>query len=207
MTSSSSPVLSTEARYFAYKLGYISKFKIEREARKTEPRLHKLVGHCSLFDQARKYILEHNHQEDILDAEVVDELSLEDSDEDFEAEIEHIETVDIATLSTKHSAKPGDVVVVRATAIPSTHLDEDDLDWDDDLDSDSTATSDDDDNWSDSTDGEDDGHAQSDRKVADIYHTAKSKYLHRNDDLLLWSQQPQVLTPSQADSLLIEAFA
>ena len=205
-SSSASSVLGTEARYIAYKLGYISRFKIEREAKKTEPRLHKLIGHCSLFDQARKYILEHHDQEDIVDAEAVDELSLDESDEELEAEFEHIESVDIVTLSSKHSDKPGGLSVVRATENPSTQL-YDDLDWDDDLDSNSTAISDDDDNWSDSTCGDDDGDAHSDSKTIDIYHAAESKYLHRNDDLLLWSQQPQVLTPNQVDSLLIEAFA
>jgi hypothetical protein len=88
--------------------------------------------------------------------------------------------------------------------------DDNDLEWDHDDDSDSTKTDDDDDeddNWSDSTCADDycDGHL--DRKVVEIYHAERSKYLHRNDDLLLWSQQPQVLTQGQADSLLVEAFA
>ncbi|KAK5036423.1 hypothetical protein LTS07_002150 [Exophiala sideris] len=200
MNSSSSAVLGTEAHYFAYKLGYISRFKIEEEAKKAEPRLHKLVGHCSLFDQARRYILDHNSQEDIVDAESVGELSLDDSDEEFESEFEHLESTDIAALSRKHSDKLGGVVVVQATEIPNTYLD-------DDLDSDSTETDDDDDGWSDSTCDDDNGDAYSDYKIMQIHHTTKSKYLHRDDDFLLWSQQPQVLSQSEANGLLIEAFA
>lgn len=220
MHTSSSSVLSTEAHYFAYKLGYISRFKIEREARKAEPRLHKLVGHCSLFDQARKYIIEHNEQQDVVDAEAVDKLSHEDSDEELEADIEHIESVAETPLSRQlaHQQRRGAVVVVRATEVPSGHVDDDlkwdddDLEWDHDDDSDSTKTDDDDeisddDNWSDSTCADDYGDGHPDGMVLEIYPAPQAKYLHQDDDLLLWSQQPQVLTQGQADSLLVEAFA
>ncbi|KAL6248941.1 hypothetical protein RBB50_004004 [Rhinocladiella similis] len=214
MTSSSSPVLGSDMRYYAYKLGTISKFKIEKEARKSEPRLHKLVGHCSLFDNARKYILDtisHDHDHDDQDEAVIDsgdEWSLDDDDKD-DISFDYVEDVQqekpkSRSKSSKHSHG---VVVVAAQEVVFDDEEEDiALEWE--YNSDSTEADDDDeDNWSDST-CEDDSQdsSYSHRKGMDIYPTAQAKYTAQ-DDLLLWSQQPQVMTPSQANSLLIEAFA
>jgi len=63
MTSSLPVPASGDIHIFAYRLGELSRSKIQREARKTEPRLHRLIGHCSLFDHARDFIVRHMHND------------------------------------------------------------------------------------------------------------------------------------------------
>ncbi|KIW48130.1 uncharacterized protein PV06_00749 [Exophiala oligosperma] len=225
-TFTSSPVLGSDMRYYAYKLGTISKFKIEKEARKSEPRLHKLVGHCSLFDNARKYIIDTiNHDDDDCEPDAAtvdsgDEWSLDNDDKD-DVSFEYVEDVQKSQPKSRsskssthsHSTPRNGVVVVKAEEVLFDGIDEDDVELEWEYNSDSTVEDDDDeeDNWSDSTCEEDDSHVDSsssysDRKGIDILPTAQPKYTTQ-DDFLLWSQQPQVMTPSQANSLLIEAFA
>ncbi|EXJ87078.1 hypothetical protein A1O3_04036 [Capronia epimyces CBS 606.96] len=83
-------VSSADMRCFAYKIGYMSKYRIEREARKTEPRLFKLIGHASLFDSAKKYIVEH-----IDDDDDEDDFDHDDELSDDLTSIDHIEELDL----------------------------------------------------------------------------------------------------------------
>src|SRR5438045_264565 len=73
--STPSPVLDSDMRLFAYVLAGKSRTNIEREARKAEPWLRKLVGHASLFDQVNHFIINHAESK----AEEADEA--EDPDE------------------------------------------------------------------------------------------------------------------------------
>ncbi|KIW20149.1 hypothetical protein PV08_00724 [Exophiala spinifera] len=224
-TFTSSPVLGSDMRYFAYKLGTISKFKIEKEARKSEPRLHKLVGHCSLFDNARRYILDTLcHDDEEQDEGAVDsddKWSLHDNKDDEDGiSFEYVEDVQqkerhkSRSKSSRHSRgvvalKTEEITLDDGNDDNENEVEDDELEWE--YHSDSTEAhddEDDEDNWSDSTCEEDDSQepAYSHHKGMDIYPATHSKYTAQ-DDVLLWSQQPQVMTPSQANNLLIEAFA
>jgi len=209
MASAISPILGSDMQYFAYKIGSISKSKIEKEAHKAEPRLHKLVGHCSLFDNARKYILDRiNHEEEQAHyADSTNEWSTEEDDKD-EPSFQYVEDLADERPTYKQSNFHGHgglkgVLVVKAAEISAE--DYDDLDWDDDSDS-TEADDDEEDNWSDSTCEEEPQDLYSDRKIVDICGASQPRYRPQDDDLMLWSQQPQVMTQSQANSLLIEAF-
>ncbi|KAK7888231.1 hypothetical protein LTR67_009108 [Exophiala xenobiotica] len=205
MASAISPILGPDMQYFAYKIGSISKSKIEREAHKAEPRLHKLVGHCSLFDNARRYILDRisHEEEQAHHIDSTNDLSIEEDDKD-EPSFEYVEDLSDKGPTYKQSNSHGGlqgVLVVKATEIAAE--DYDDLDWDDNSDS---TDADDEDNWSDSTCEEENQDLYFDRKTVEICGTGQPGYRPQDDDLMLWSQQPQVMSQSQANSLLIEAF-
>jgi hypothetical protein len=207
MASAISPILGPDMQYFAYKLGSISKSKIEREAHKAEPRLHKLVGHCSLFDNARRYILDriNREEEQAHHIDSTNDLSIEEDDKD-EPSFEYVEDLSDEGTTYEQSNSHGSlqrVLVVKATEIAAE--DYDDLVWDDDSDS-TEADDDEEDNWSDSTCEDETQDLYFDRKIVDICGTRQPRYQPQDDDLMLWSQQPQVMTQSQANSLLIEAF-
>ncbi len=199
MASVISPILGSDMQYFAYKIGNISKSKIEKEAHKAEPRLHKLVGHCSLFDNARKYILDRMHHEE----EHAHYAQEDDKDEPSFQYVEDLEDEEPTYKTSNFHGGLKGVLVMKATEIAAE--DYDDLEWDDDSDS-TEADDDEEDNWSDSTCEEETQDLYSDRKIVDICGTSQPRYRPQDDDLMLWSQQPQVMTQSQANSLLIEAF-
>ncbi|KIX02915.1 uncharacterized protein Z518_08858 [Rhinocladiella mackenziei CBS 650.93] len=229
-TSTYSPVFVPEMRYLAYKLGYLSKSNIQREVRKAEPRLYKLIGHAALFDNAKKFITEHT-EHDVREVEGAESLAQDYDDEDEDGpsfgyvedlrDEESTESsfppLDSSNYSTQQNGKNQPVLSVSATEIelPATEGDG----WENDSDS-STEAGDDgnqsDGDWSDSTceeyEDEDDENVPPDRKIVDIFpemtydFTTASKYSPQDDDLVLWSQQPRVLSQSQADSLLVEAF-
>ncbi|EXJ88281.1 hypothetical protein A1O1_05211 [Capronia coronata CBS 617.96] len=277
--------MSTTQIQFAYKVGYMSKYRIEREARKAEPRLHKLVGHASLFDSAKKYIVEHiddddeddkDHQDELLQDDVlladewpededdvddeelasideVDELfPLEDIEETLESlspcsqtaplpQYHHQHQYQYHQASTNRLGRPAQrpQQMVPATSgsyntntiqIEEYEIDHDDVDdWDSisdasteaadnelDPDTDTDSASDSDSDWSESTYGNDESlavyEAESDRKIIDLCALATSqfsmpKYCPQDDDLVLWAQQPKVMSQTQVDNLLTEIFA
>jgi len=220
LVSMDAPVMESEKRYFAYRLGHMSRSNIQREVGRAEPRLHKLIGHCSLFDNARKFIIEqinnedHDHDSEDEDGNANGDFWFDDAAaaavDKEEVSFDYVEDV-----QTEKAARR--VVVVTATQVVTEDYDDDDeldLEWDGDSDS-STEDGEDcsDDEWSDST-WEDDDNTNThhiDSKPIDIYAHVPSQgrnshCQHRDDDRLLWSQQPRVMSQGQANHLLIEAI-
>ncbi|KAG9775773.1 hypothetical protein KCU88_g5078, partial [Aureobasidium melanogenum] len=259
--SATKTVSSNDMRSIAYRIGYLSKSRIEREARKTEPRLWKLIGHASLFDNAKKYIIDHIDDDDDDDEAVVDEWA--ESDDELST-IDHIE--DLLDLEdddnepapiqppphpqlqrqyqfqyyqactkciSRPDQKPQQVVVTTVIDCASESESESEPedqhqhhqrgfeDWENvsdvstegdegDHDHDNTSDSD----WSESTCANEDHvyDASPERKLIDLCALATSqfsmpKYTPQDEDMLLWAQQPRVLSQTQADNLLVEAFA
>jgi len=225
LVSMDAPAMESEKRYFAYRLGQMSRSNIHREVGRAEPRLHKLIGHCSLFDNARRFIIEQinsdHHDADDEDGNGngsgeswLDNDASAAGDKDG-VSFQYVE--DVQMQRRLQADQP--VVVVTATQIAtgdyddSDDDDDDDLEWDGDSDSttgaredDEEDCSDDDSEWSDSTWDED-----GDSAPPHVYAPAasagqKHHCRHRDDDLLLWSQQPHVMSQWQADHLLIEAI-
>lgn len=272
-------------RCFAYKIGYMSKYRIEREARKPEPRLSRLIGHASLFDSAKKYIIDHiddddddnddelvhdselpeewTHKADDLDLpsiEEIEDLDLDDDDDDGAelaadfAQIQHhyqpqhlpryfyqastkcmsrpIERPQQVVLATTTTTTTGDqsnnnqdqaafgdeLYDWETVSNASTEAGDDEHEHEHGLDHDDSVS---DSDWSDSTCANDEQHhhhhvddARPDRKILDFCCAlATSQFAMpmynapQNDDLLLWAEQPRVLSQSQADNLLVEVFA
>jgi len=163
--------VSGDVQYFAYRLGHLSRSRIQREAGKAEPRLHKLIGHCSLFDSARKFILDHMDDGGHHQAEDDEESESEDIEvgEWWEEDVNnhHSRRSSQTTPVKSEESGKGGLIVVTATQIDAEgyvdDLDDiddiDDLDWDNDSDSTEDGDLEDDDgHWSDSTCEDEDEH-------------------------------------------------
>ena len=215
-------------KYFAYKLGYLSRVNIRLEARKAEPHLFKLLSHATLFDNARNYINQHLDDE-VEEVEIETEATIEWVEEEDEATIEYVEDIDsdlsipdahivhspVSSFSKESSlvpvSGPRTLSVLHASPIQSQHTDDDE--WDNDSNTSTEAGDDDDeDHWSDTTCEEEDIY------VAPVDSTASDPYLlktaapsfpkHKaeDDDIILWSQQPHVLSLRQVEDMFVEAF-
>lgn len=180
--------------------------------------MHKLIGHCSLFDHARKVIID-QLRNDTHDAE--DEASGDEGDFWLDDGADDKDEPAVAYVEDLQAAKPATpqrIVVVTATQVETE--DYDGLEWE--YDSDSTTGIDEDedcsdDDWSDSTCDDCCDHHHPNSKTIDIYpatkimpvrhsHHHQLQHKHQDDDLVLWSQQPRVMSQNQADHLLFEAM-
>ncbi|EXJ56694.1 hypothetical protein A1O7_07038 [Cladophialophora yegresii CBS 114405] len=216
--------LTVQTRHLAHELSSISRLKIEKEASKTSPRLHKLVAHASMFDHATRFILAHidgtNAELDLPDSVAVQ--GVRDEKEhgcDHKARLQHHDQGGVETSQPSFEIKnqtsfngyahlkPKEgcaIVVIEAIA------DEEDNDFEDTGEESIT----------DSDDG-DDGHFDREictdtpingdwRKMQSDWNfwDASSNVIRdpHDDDLLLWSQQPRVLSAKQAETLFFEAF-
>lgn len=229
--------MESDNRQLAYKLGFLSRSNIQKEASKGAPRLHRLVSHAAIFDNAARYIVEHldymkyESQQPRVEAKNDDYDDDDDDDEEDDLlfdEVEDLEQPGLETSCHKASAPQSSIsrnhyaqsrannsnqIVVTTTRINS----EDDETFDDAESDPSTEDSDNDshsdDDWSDTTyNDDDDENGHSDWKFVDVDSTeefgdSKSQHQSHDDDLLLWSQQPKVLSQMEADNLLLEAFA
>jgi hypothetical protein len=207
----------------AYELGSISRLKIEKEASRTSPRLHKLVGHAAIFDSATRYIIDHiddtGGELDFRDSVAVEEIL--DEEELGCGDVAHIEYHDENRVGTSessfeaanhasfrgaHLTAEEDCPIGVTKALP----DEDDNAFGDTEDESSIDSGDDYDCfdgeiWRDSPLDGDWCSLQSDW---DFWESSSKQVVHdpHGDDLLLWSQQPRVLSEKQAESLFVEAF-
>lgn len=218
----------SDMKYFAYKLGYLSRVNIRLEARKAEPHLFKLLGHATLFDNARNYINQHLDDE-VEEVEIEADTTIEWAEDEDEATIEYVEDIEdhhvlIPDAQMVHSSvssssketslelinKPQTLSVLHASPIESLHSDDDD--WDNDSNTSTEAGDDDEGHWSDTTCEEDDVY------VASVNSTTSDPYLLKSaipafpnhkaedDDIILWSQQPRVLSLRQVEDMFVEAF-
>lgn len=229
------PITScSDMKYFAYKLGYLSRVNIRHEAQKAEPHLSRLLGHALLFDNARKYI--HEHLDDEIEPVEVEEDPAPEWDEEDELEddatFQYVEDIEDDSeiipdaqivhhsicLSSKESKEaslqfittPRTLSVVHASPVTSRHSC--DQQWENDSNTSTEADDDDDGHWSDTTYEEDDSDLSLlDFSVSDPYllKTAEPGYpSHKaeDDDIVLWSQQPRVLSLRQVEDIFIETF-
>ena len=230
--STSSTLLSlslTQTRILAYELGSISMSKIEKEASKTAPRLHKLVGHAAIFDNAARFIMQHI-DDSIIEYDQMEPAVIEKELHEEElgysdltglkncAEIE-TGTTQVSFEITPHASfngysqlKPKGHCSIEVT---TTALNAEDVKfWGPEAES-SMETYDgydylDRQRWSDLSYKGGECKIQPEWEHLDSCSTQfVSSTLIReshDDDLLLWSQQPRVLSTKQAESLFIEAF-
>ena len=202
--SNCSTVLASETKYIAYKLAYLSRTNIQKETYKPDPRLRKLIGHCHLFENAKRVITEHigeAHQLVNGRETVADDRSDDQGVSSFEY-IEHTQ-----------DAQSIDLPCRRADSKPAKYLGVDPLcgNSSDDEDDSGTEASDgdsqSDDDWSGSTYEGDDDSDHTDGWLKTVYSISTTeKSIPQDDDLILWSQQPRVLSPMEAEALLVEAF-
>ncbi|KAJ9615455.1 hypothetical protein H2200_001530 [Cladophialophora chaetospira] len=219
----------TQTRRLAYQLGLISKSKIEREASKTAPRLNKLVGHATIFDNAAKVIMQHIN-DSITELDRVDPISMDgemyEEGRWFDGLGGHEISIGNEAVVTQIPIEPAtngsfngygqlkrteDRHIEISTTVPGV---EDGDDWDmeaelamESIDVYSYLNRE---HWIDPycKIGEGKGRQEWElsnacsRPVASSTLPQKS----RDDDFLLWSQQPRVLSVKQADSLFIYAF-
>ncbi|KIX98840.1 uncharacterized protein Z520_05301 [Fonsecaea multimorphosa CBS 102226] len=75
----------SEARQLAYQIGTMSRSKIQKEAAKTVPHLHRLVCHAAVFDNAAKFIVEHmrDYSEPSSPLASIEEVEDVDDEDDF----------------------------------------------------------------------------------------------------------------------------
>ncbi|KEF59316.1 uncharacterized protein A1O9_04160 [Exophiala aquamarina CBS 119918] len=214
-------------KYFAYKLGYLSRVNIRREAQKAEPRLFKLLGHATLFDNARNYVTQHLDDE-VDEVEIEADATIEWDEDEDDATIEYVEDirddqVSILDAPIVHSSvssskenslglvcKPRTLSILHASPIESQHIDEDD--WDNDSNTSTEAGDDDEGHWSDTTCEEEDVYvapvdpATSDPYLLKCATPTFPQHKAADDDIILWSQQPRVLTLRQVEDMFVEAF-
>lgn len=225
-------MLESNDIYFAYKLGYLSGANIRKEARKPEPRLFKLIGHASLFDCTRKYITEHTILESDDESEVetteIEELVCDETFIEGKAEVVYIEDIDreatLIDLVTPSKLLPQDSwsysqpegcpnsMVSQTLAHPQNPAI---LTWEDESDS-STEPGDDaadDEYWSDSTCEEEDVLSHLSTKDYDryAYSTKLATFPNQpiskaNDDQVIWSEQPRIMSIRQVEDLFAETF-
>jgi hypothetical protein len=152
----SSLILGLESRYLAYKLAYLSRTRIEKEACKAEPRLCKPIGLAALFDHVREFIISQSEYEDEEEADGTEDL-VDDSDEEADARCQHFEKaedIDIDDLnlplpstepagsmsimssdmsSLRRNENTKQLPVINATRIEAKEVDPDD--WENESDS------------------------------------------------------------------------
>ncbi|OAP63628.1 hypothetical protein AYL99_02855 [Fonsecaea erecta] len=160
-TSSSS---ISQTRQLAYQIGTMSRSKIQKEAAKTVPHLHRLVCHAAVFDSAARFIVEHMHHyspqldpssplatieeiEDVDDDFALDDIVdivPEDEDDSEPAHVESLHTAQVASFNGYAQLKsPRLCGVVVTTTVAGTR---DGSHWEDvESDSSSSTESDDDD--------------------------------------------------------------
>ncbi|OCT48843.1 hypothetical protein CLCR_05130 [Cladophialophora carrionii] len=213
-----------QTRRQAYELSSISRLKIQKEASKTSPRLYKLVAHAAMFDNATRFILDHidgsNVELDLSDSVAIEGLLDEKEHgcghiahpEDHEQnEVETIqssfEVKNYTSFNGYAHLKPKEgcaIVVTEALA------DEVDDTCEDTADESNTDSDDDYDHFDDReiwSDAPLDGDWRKMQSGWDFWDASSNLVRDsRNDDLLLWSQQPRVLSTKQAESLFLEAF-
>ncbi|KIV90428.1 hypothetical protein PV10_07737 [Exophiala mesophila] len=225
-------MLESNDIYFAYKLGYLSGANIRKEARRPEPRLSKLIGHALLFDCTRKFITEHtilesdNESEDgsteiehIEDAEFIEGKAEVVYMEDIDQEATIVDLVTPSKLASKESWSYSQTELCTASIVVShpcaDRQDPTMLPWEDESDS-STEPGDDgvdDDYWSDSTCEEDDAPGHLSTKDYDLcgYSPDLPTYYNQpisktNDDQVIWSEQPRIMSLRQVEDLFAETF-
>lgn len=224
------PITScADMKYFAYKLGYLSRINIRHEAQKAEPHLSKLLGHALLFDNARNYINKHLDDEEIEPVEVEPLPILEWEEFEDDATIQYIEDIEddptsvgdaqvihqSVSLSEKEPplqlvTTPRTLSILHASPIESRrHCDQQ---WENDSNTSTEAGDDDEGHWSDTTCDEDEiDQPLLDCGVSDpfLLKTADPGYTipkSEDDDIVLWSQQPRVLSLRQVEDIFVEAF-
>jgi hypothetical protein len=228
-TATMSPAVScSDMKYFAYKLGYMSRVNIRHEAQKAEPHLFKLLGHAMLFDNARNYINQHLDDE-VDQVEIKTDTTIEWEEEDDEATFQYVEDIEddqisipdaqivhsSVPLSSKEQSlglvcTPRTLSILHASPVEIAHTY--DNDWDNDSNDSTEAGDDDEGHWSDTTCDEDDTDVVPlDCTVSDPYllkSAAPGYTQHKaeDDDIVLWSQQPRVLSLRQVEDMFVEAF-
>ncbi|KIW83454.1 hypothetical protein Z517_02699 [Fonsecaea pedrosoi CBS 271.37] len=118
--TSSSPSSSSyshpHSRQIAYQIGTLSRSKIQKEAAKTAPHLHRLLGHAAVYDNAARYIIKHMHDytpeierspslgsvEEIEDVD--DDFSLDDSLDDIVDIVPEDDDDDVESSATTHES-------------------------------------------------------------------------------------------------------
>ena len=171
------PTSIAEMKYFAYRLGYLSRTNIQREVCKNDPQLCRLIGHAALFDNVKNYLIQH-FDDDAQEAEVSERVENKGDDDKDTSPFEHLDNVDnnddgenMSTSLAYRLVNPNDQVSSRDVSqqnealqikVSITTIREDDdedeareNDWDNDSDSSTEADDDDDgdDDDSDSADG------------------------------------------------------
>jgi hypothetical protein len=218
IASTRSSFAAIQNRILAYELGSISRTNIEKEASKMSPRLHRLVGHATIFDSAAKYIREHiddRHSEPVRMEEAVVEDDFEDdhiSDCHLGSSRDHEEIRNQESFAITHVASFNSFAEVKVKESCAVVVTSKSFDPDDDA---STDSSDDYDqispqSWDDSNPMNDTCKIQSEWEFMDS-NTKQLVCLSSNrnaqeEDTLLWSQQPKVLSTKQAQTLLFDAF-
>ncbi|ETI26291.1 hypothetical protein G647_03068 [Cladophialophora carrionii CBS 160.54] len=225
-TPSTRPSSKTvQTRRQAYELSSISRLKIQKEASKSSPRLHKLVAHAAMFDNATRFILDHidgsNVEDDLSDSVAIEGVldakehgcghiaQLEDhdqnGDETFQSSFEVRNRTSFSGYAHRKPKEGCAIVVIEALADEEGDTFEDTADESNtDSDDDDYDHFDDREIWSDAPLDGDWRKMQSDWDFWDA--SANLVRDSRDDDLLLWSQQPRVLSTKQAESLFLEAF-
>jgi hypothetical protein len=222
--NSTRPALSLfQKRLLAYELGSMSKSKIEKEASKAVPQLHRLVSHAAIFDCTTRFMMDHINDtsvescmvENALDEEELGCIDIDSGDDHGKSEAGAfegpLEITHHASFNKYAELKADDgcaVVVTSALVDPEDDMDEDGED-------ESTSESSDDmhpdqDSWSNSSTAGDQCTIRSEWELLDAF-SGKAKgpgsiISRHNDDHLLWSQQPKVLSAKQADELIADAF-
>ncbi|KAK5062555.1 hypothetical protein LTR84_004628 [Exophiala bonariae] len=216
-------------KYFAYKLGYLSRLNIRHEAQKPEPHLCKLLGHALLFDNARNYINEHLDDEELKPVEVETLPVLEWEEFEDDATIQYIEDIEDdptsimdaeaiqQPVSSSHKEPslqlvntPRTLSILHASSIESRpHCDQQ---WENGSNASTEAGDDDEGHWSDTTYEEEDIDppllhcGESDPFLLKTADPGYPLHKSEDDDIVLWSQQPRVLSLRQVEDIFVEAF-
>ncbi|EXJ74081.1 uncharacterized protein A1O5_02375 [Cladophialophora psammophila CBS 110553] len=232
----SSPWSVSQSRRLAYEIGTKARSKIQKEAAKTVPQLHRLVCHAAVYDNATKFILDHMHDysPEIDHSELATIEEVEDVEEDVTLydivdivpEDEHDPEPSHASLELPHNASFNGYAQLKSprlcgVVVTTTLVGARDSHWEE-TESDSSTESDEDYD----SDNEYDYHGydgymesgytygQYERRSDLHYARSCSKqfadstptYNHSNDDHLLWAQQPRVWSQQQEAHLFVEAF-
>ena len=99
-------------RFFAYKLASVSRQNLGREASKAEPRLHRVLGHASLFERTKCFI-------EAAEAGDIDELeSLDEFDEGEDDDIFYMSDEEDDPPSGLHVTNVGDAAPAPRHMLP-----------------------------------------------------------------------------------------
>lgn len=212
--TTAAPLSAVQTRLLAYELGSISRSKIQNEVSKSAPKLHRLVAHAAIYDNATRFILEDVHginakpmsslpettiDLDELDSKSNDQIRVDNSNTRSNEESDNLEITHHGSFNGYSQLKSHDgcAVLVTTTLIGEENSNcevSDDQVCMEPAKYDSHEQK----GWR---------YAQKDGRQSEWnFETSAATYDPHSDDALLWSQQPRVLSPAQANNLLIEAF-